>query len=67
MNDCEAEAEKRKIPFEKFSLQDCRPKGVSDKLETGQTDTQDATGHTSERLIRKVYDRRRLKKATPVK
>nr|WP_315230384.1 hypothetical protein [uncultured Limnohabitans sp.] len=67
MNDCESEAAKRKIPFEKFSLQDCRPKGVSDKLEAGQTDTQDATGHTSDRLLRRVYDRRLLKKATPVK
>jgi integrase len=67
MTDCAAEAKKRGIQFEQFSLQDCRPKGVSDKLETGQTDTQDATGHTNERMIRKVYDRRQLKKATQVK
>lgn len=67
MADCVAEAEKRSISFQPFSLQDCRPKGVSDKLDSGQTDTQDATGHTSERMIRAVYDRRQLKKATPVR
>jgi integrase len=67
MSDCVAEAKKRGISFQQFSLQDCRPKGVSDKLDSGQTDTQDATGHTSERMIRVVYDRRQLKKATPVK
>jgi integrase len=67
MADCVAEAEKRGISFQPFSLQDCRPKGVSDKLDSGQTDTQDATGHTSERMIRAVYDRRQIKKATPVK
>lgn len=60
------EAEKRGIPFQPFSLQDCRPKGVSDKLASGQTDTQAATGHSSERMIRQVYDRRAVKKAKPV-
>jgi hypothetical protein len=33
MTACLAEAAKRQIPFAPFSLQDCRPKGVSDKLE----------------------------------
>lgn len=67
MRACEIEAEKRQISFKRFSLQDCRPKGVSDKLAQGQTDTQEATGHTSERMIKQVYDRRRIKKAIPVK
>jgi integrase len=66
MTVCVSEAEKRKIEFKPFSLQDCRPKGVSDKLASGQTDTQDATGHSSERMIRQVYDRRAVKKAKPV-
>lgn len=61
------EAARREVKFERFSLQDCRPKGVSDKLDSGQTDTQDATGHTSDRMIRQVYDRRKLKKAAPVR
>lgn len=67
MDKCVKEAADRKIPFERFNLQDCRPKGVSDKLSSGQTDTQDATGHTSDRMIRQVYDRRQVKKASPVR
>jgi integrase len=62
-----SEAKARGIKFTPFSLQDCRPKGVSDKLASGQIDTQDATGHTSERTIRQVYDRRAVKKAKPVR
>lgn len=67
MNKCEEIAAERNIAFQRFNLQDCRPKGVSDKLSTGQTDTQDATGHTSDRMIRQVYDRRQVKKASPVR
>jgi integrase len=67
MTACRTEAEKCDMPFEAFSLQDCRPKGVSDKLASGQLDTQDATGHTSERMIRQTYDRRPVKIAKPVK
>jgi integrase len=67
MTDCETAAKERGIDFERFSLQDCRPKGVSDKLAAGHTDTQDATGHTSGKMIGQVYDRRNLKKATAVK
>ena len=64
---CKVEAEKRSMAFEAFSLQDCRPKGVSDKLASGQLDTIDATGHTSDRMIRQTYDRRPVKVAKPVK
>jgi integrase len=53
------------IPFEHFSLQDCRPKGVTDKLEAGHTDTQDATLHTYGAMIARIYDRRQGKKAIP--
>jgi hypothetical protein len=53
------------IPFEHFSLQDCRPKGVTDKLTAGHTDTKDATLHSSDAMIVKHYDRRTNKKATP--
>lgn len=67
MTECEKVAAERKIAFQKFSLQDCRPKGVSDKLEAGHTDTKDATLHTSEKMIDTVYDRRRVRKATPTK
>ena len=62
---CEEAAALRKIPFKKFSLQDCRPMGVSDKLERGDKDTQNATGHTDGKMIAKVYDRRQTKRAKP--
>lgn len=65
MRECEAEALRRRIPFQKFSLQDCRPMGVSDKLERGDQDTQEATGHTDGKMIAKVYDRRQQKRAKP--
>lgn len=62
---CEEAAEQRKIPFKKFSLQDCRPMGVSAKLDRGDLDTQDATGHSDGKMIQKVYDRRQVKRAKP--
>lgn len=65
MTSCEEEAARRKIEFRKFSLQDCRPLGVSDKLDQGHKDTQEATGHTDGKMIARVYDRRQTKKAKP--
>lgn len=65
MKECEEQAKKQGIAFKRFSLQDCRPMGVSTKLENGHTDTQAATGHSDEKMIRTVYDRRRLRKAKP--
>lgn len=67
MSDCINHAQKNGLAFTKFSLQDCRPKGVSDKLSSGHQDVKDATGHTTDRMIGQVYDRRQIKKATPVK
>lgn len=65
MTECTAEAQRRKLAFSQFSLQDCRPMGVSDKLARGDRDVQDATLHTSERMVRQVYDRRRERRAKP--
>ena len=65
MRECVKVAAERKIEFKRFSLQDCRPKGVSDKLERGDLDTKQATGHTSDKMISTVYDRRPVKRATP--
>jgi hypothetical protein len=67
MTECEAESARRKLAFVKFSLQDCRPKGVSDKLARGDDDTQDATMHSNRRMIEQVYDRRRVRVAKPAK
>jgi len=66
MNRCVEVAAERRIAFQPFSLQDCRPKGVSDKLAAGALETVDATLHSSDRMIRQVYDRRRLRIAKPV-
>lgn len=67
MTECRRVAAERGIPFLPFSLQDCRPKGVSDKLEQGDADVIDAALHTSERMVRQVYDRRRVRTAKPVR
>ena len=53
--------------FQPFSLQDCRPKGVSDKLAQGDLDVLDATLHTSDRMMKQTYDRRKLRVAKPVR
>lgn len=65
MTDCEALAAERKIEFRRFNLQQCRPIGVSDKLERGDDDVLDTTGHTSDRMVRQVYDQRAVKRAKP--
>jgi hypothetical protein len=41
------------------------PKGVTDKIEQGDSDVQDATMHSNERMIKQVYDRRRESSAKP--
>lgn len=65
MTACEKEAEARRIDFKKFSLQDCRPMGVSDKLDRGDLDVQNATLHTDGKMISTVYDRRTQKRSKP--
>src|SRR5690606_7553133 len=41
MNRCVVVAKERGISFKPFSLQDCRPKGVTDKMAAGASDTVD--------------------------
>lgn len=65
MTRCMEVATERRLAFEAFSLQDCRPKGVSDKMARGDQDVVDATMHSSERMVRQVYDRRRVRVAKP--
>ena len=64
---CVEEASKRGISFRRFSLQDCRPMAVTDKLTRGDSDTTLATGHTSDKMVSTVYDRRTQKVATGAK
>lgn len=61
---CVKEAGKQGKPFQRFSLQECRPMAVTDKLQRGDTDTKTATGHTSDKMIQTVYDRRPQRVAT---
>jgi integrase len=51
--------------WERFTLMDCRPGGVTSKKERGDQDTQDATLHEDGRMVERIYDRRRDRKAKP--
>lgn len=61
---CVAEAKDRNMEFKRFSLQDCRPMAATAKLVAGDTDTTTSLGHTDEKMVRTVYDRRPQKVAT---
>ena len=65
MRECVKVAKEKGIEFKRFSLQDCRPMGVTDKLKRGDTDIRAATDHSSQKMIDAVYDRRLEKRATP--
>lgn len=62
MDYCEKQAAERAIAFERFSLADMRPTAVTTRTEEGDDRIVDATGHADERMVRKVYDRRRQRK-----
>ena len=68
MKKCVERAQAEGISFQPFSLQDCRPKGVSDKMSQGESAAAvaEATLHTSGRMVRQDYDRRRTRVARPV-
>lgn len=67
MDECEAQALAHKVPFEKFSLQDLRPKGITDKKDARHDDVVDATLHKGARMVDQVYDRRRTRSAKPTR
>ncbi|WP_176079366.1 hypothetical protein [Paraburkholderia tropica] len=62
MGYCEKVAAERGVAFERFSLADMRPTAVTDRVDEGDDRIVDATGHADERMVRKVYDRRRQRK-----
>lgn len=69
MERCKQDAAEKGESFEPFSLQECRPKAVSDELANNGGDVKavlNATLHTSERMIRRHYDRRSATRAAPV-
>lgn len=56
MEHARKKAEKEGIEFARFTLKDMRPAAVTDG---GDKDITNATGHSSDRMVRQVYDRRK--------
>ena len=67
MADCSEAAKAAGKPFTPFNLMDCRPAGVTEKLDNNDRDVMDATLHTNERTMRRHYDRRITRAAKPAK
>lgn len=59
----EKKAKAEGIEFTRFTLKDMRPAAVTDRVDEGDKDITNATGHSSDRMVRQVYDRRKTKKA----
>lgn len=59
----ERKAKEEGIEFARFTLKDMRPAAVTDRVDEGDATITNATGHTSDRMVRQVYDRRKTKKA----
>jgi len=57
-------AERRGQPFTPFALRDCRPGGITEKMQNQEQDVFEGTGHADRRMIDQVYDRRRARGAT---
>lgn len=64
-SDLMARCAKEIAGFQRFTLQDCRPGGVTTKRERGDTDVLDATMHRDQRMVDTIYDRRRARSAKP--
>lgn len=63
MEHARKKAEKDGIEFARFTLKDMRPAAVTDRVEKGDKQITNATGHTSDRMVNQVYDRRKKKTA----
>lgn len=59
MEHARKKAEKEGIEFARFTLKDMRPAAVTDRVGGGDKDITNATGHSSDRMVRQVYDRRK--------
>jgi integrase len=53
------------ILAERFHFHDLRAKTVTELKEAGR-DARTLSGHASDAMVEKIYDRRRVKKATPL-
>lgn len=56
-------AEKEGLEFKRFTLKDMRPAAVMDRVDEGDETITNATGHSSDRMVKQVYDRRKTKSA----
>jgi len=63
MEHARKKAEKEQIEFSRFTLKDMRPAAVTDRVDDGDETITNATGHSSDRMVRQVYDRRKKKAA----
>jgi integrase len=64
MQACAQEAAAAGQPFTPFALRDCRPGGITEKMQNQEQDVFEGTGHADRRMIDQVYDRRRARGAT---
>lgn len=51
------------VQFARFTLKDMMPAAVTDRVEAGNDDVTNATENTGDRMVREVYDRRKIKSA----
>ncbi|MDK6077901.1 tyrosine-type recombinase/integrase [Massilia varians] len=63
MEHARKKAEKEGIEFQRFTLKDMRPAAVTDRVDEGDETITNATGHSSDRMVKQVYDRRKTKTA----
>lgn len=59
----EKKAKEEGVQFARFTLKDMRPAAVTDRVDQGDEGITNATGHSSDRMVRQVYDRRKTKAA----
>lgn len=59
----EKKAKEEGVKFVRFTLKDMRPAAVTDRVAAGDENITNATGHSSDRMVRQVYDRRKTKAA----
>ncbi len=66
--ECKKEAKNRKIDWVDFALTDMRVSSVTHRVEVGEDKEaiRMTTGHTSESMINRVYDRSKSKKVKPL-
>lgn len=63
MEHARKKAETEGAEFARFTLKDMRPAAVTDRVDEGDATITNATGHSSDRMVRQVYDRRKTKVA----